>query len=298
MRFTNELGLPEPDFKALIHSDYDLPPGHISISRLISPPRKVLLERRHDDEIVVDCVDQMRMMLGTAVHYYTERFDGHDTLAEERISMPVMGWNVSGKLDLYDGKDEFVIDRKTTSVFAFGLGVKDEWEQQLNCYAHLLRHCGFGVKGARILAYMLDWKSYDAKYKADYPQKPIQMVPIALWEPDFTQAFIEERVTAHASAIETYHAHGEAGLPLCSSKERWERPSTWAAKKPANQKATRVFRGASAEYECRAFAAEKGGMEAILRPGEQVRCARFCRARPFCSQADSLGVMPPEGEDD
>lgn len=292
MQFTNEIGLPEPDFLALTKDDYDLPAGHISISRLMSPPRKVLLERAHDHEIVVDAESRMRIMLGKAVHAYAERHlpASNGTLGEERINIEVGGWKVSGKLDLYEADRKAVIDRKCTSVFSFLLGEKPEWEQQLNCYAHLLRHCGFQVERAEILAYLLDWKQYDAAKREDYPQRSIIMVPIRLWEADYTQSFIESRVRIHAEALEAMDRDGPDALPHCTPQERWEKAPTWASQKTGSTRALRVFSGPTAEMEARGHAA-RSGSEAVYRHGESVRCQRFCYGSKWCSQ---YAAMPKE----
>ncbi|KKK98440.1 hypothetical protein LCGC14_2642760 [marine sediment metagenome] len=76
--------------------------------------------------------------------------------------------------------------------------------------------------------------------------------------------------------------------PECTAEERWARPDSWAVMKAGAKKAYRVFEEpALAE----AMANSMAGYEVVFRPGEQVRCARYCPVMQFCSQAKDLGVV-------
>ena len=295
LRYENDLGMPEPMFKALTHDDYDCPPGHVSISALMSPPRARILRREHDDEIVVKASSMMRMFLGKAVHAAIEKHDAVGHISETRLSMEVGGWTISGKFDNYDAAAGSLVDYKTTSVWSFMLGDKPEWEAQLGCYALLLRDAGFEVKAAFIWAMLLDWKAGDLKRLKDYPPNNIVGVPVPVWTSEYALSVIEDRVRVHQEAEAAYAGKGQAGLPLCTPEERWERPTKYAVQKPGAAKAWKLF---VVEDEAQALCATKkpGEYEVVKRLGESIKCERgYCYAAPFC---DQFKAMPKSGEDE
>ena len=106
-------------------------------------------------------------------------------------------------------------DWKMTSVWAVMNGGKEEWESQLNVYAHLLRRHGHGVGRLRVVAILRDWRTGESKRTKNYPPLPIVTREIPLWEPAKALAFIEERVRLHAEA--------KGALADCSDEERWKR---------------------------------------------------------------------------
>jgi len=176
-------------------------------------------------------------------------------------------------------KHEYVLsDYKITSVFSFLLGDKPEWEQQLNIYAWLYRKIGFQVKKLQIVAILRDWQSSKAGEEG-YPPAAAVTIDVPLWGEKEQQAFVEDRVRLHQAKDKAE----------CSAKERWERPTTYAVRKVGNVRAKRVFRD---KAEADAFLAESGkGFEIEERPGEQVRCSRFCTVSKWCDQAKALGVQ-------
>ena len=63
------------------------------VSGLLSAPRPRILGIEHQDSIVVDAVDQVWKILGTATHTILERAnEGYeDTMIEERMYASVLG---------------------------------------------------------------------------------------------------------------------------------------------------------------------------------------------------------------
>jgi hypothetical protein len=101
LKYTNKLGLPAPLASAVIRDTYQKV-GDLSVTALIMPPRKRILEKRHDEEISVDVSDQLWMLLGSSVHAVLERADTSGHLAEERMTVCVGDAMLSGQPDLLE----------------------------------------------------------------------------------------------------------------------------------------------------------------------------------------------------
>jgi len=177
-------------------------------------------------------------------------------------------------------------DWKVTSCYSFLLGDKPEWEAQLNCYAWLYRQNGFQVTKLQIVAILRDWMASRAEKEPDYPQCAVMVVEIPLWEPTVIQEYIEHRVRIHQEAEDV----PDDWLNPCSPQERWEKPTTWAVMKKGNKRATRVY---EEEPMARAHMLQQSALNAkdfeiVERPGESVRCERYCKAAPFCSQKKEM----------
>jgi len=201
-----------------------------------------------------------------------------NVLQEERLTLDVDGWTVSGKPDLYEA-DGTLTDFKETSVWSFMLGEKADWEAQLNLYALLLREHGFPVQKVQIVAKLRDWQM--AKRGEDgYPEAPGLAKKMTLWGNMTQQVYLEERVKAHQEArLEQRWQH-------CTPEERWARADSWAVMQNG-KKAAAVFgedtKRGGGEEEAYAFAEEKGG-DVEFRPGKSVRCEDYCGAAPWCGQ--------------
>ncbi len=272
MKITNNWQLPHPLFQALENDTYRQV-GDISVTGLIRPPLMRQLEKRHADEIVYDATENVWSLLGRAVHYIIQNHGDNNRFAEERLTANVLGWQVSGQTDLFD-EDEIITDYKVTSVYAFLLGDKPDWEAQLNLYAQLWRKHGFEPKGLRIVAILRDWMMRKANENG-YPGVQVLNVEIPMWQPEDAERYLIERVNLHQAA----EGLNVADIPLCTAEERWERPVTWAVKKPVNKRAFRVFDTYDEAVRC---CAANAGMIIEERKGECVRCAHVCRAAAFC----------------
>jgi len=197
MRYTNNSKLPIPMESALKRDDYKKV-GDISVTSLIAAPRRIALLKRHDSEIVVDVAENMWLLLGKSIHKVLEAADTTNLLREERLTIKVNGWTLSGQPDLW--ADGILDDYKVTSVYSFLLGEKPDWERQLNCYARLYLEYGFGVKQLRIIAILRDWSVTKASRESDYPQAGIIVVQIPLWPWEEINEFILQRVKLHQEA--------------------------------------------------------------------------------------------------
>jgi len=305
MKLTNKYNLPAPVVRAVQRDPYDRGPATFSISNLIDAPRAQTLQWKYDDEIEEDIADRVFSLLGRAVHQILE--DGADTnveTPEERLFMDVTingtTITVSGAMDLQEApkKRVDIKDWKVTSVYGFQAD-KEAWHNQLNCYAHLVRYAqkagvyspdgswrlvdrvGRDVGSLGIVAILRDWSSGKAKTTQGYPPAAIQEVAIPLWTPDDAEAYFNKRVSMHLKARAADFAGRE--LPLCSQTERWEDNPTYAVKKPANKRATKVFEEKQNAID---FINESSDTLIIEeRGGTPRRCdGNWCKVAEFCSQ--------------
>jgi len=273
MQLTNRLNLPLPIVRAVQHDDYEQS-GDISVTGLIQPPRIRQLTARHRENISVDVADRIWPLLGSNTHYILERAQIDNALQEERLSIEVNGWTITGKPDLYYNRT--VYDFKVTSVWSVLNGVKLEWVIQANLYAHLLRHSNFSVETAVIICILRDWSKFQVKRSSNYPDTQAVMLPVTLWESTFVESWIKERVLLHQ---EVEHL-SDADLPICTPIERWEKPTTYAVKVKGNKRAQRVLESMEA---AEAWAENmKKAYEIEVRPGESVRCMSYCDVNKIC----------------
>ena len=277
MIWTNERNLPAPLVSAIRNDPYKAV-GDISVTALLKPPKVRALEFVHKEEITEDVSDHVWRLLGQSVHAILERADTSNHLAEERLSADVMGWTVSGQVDLLDSEG-VLTDYKVTSVWSFLLGDKPDWEAQANIYRWLYKKAGFDVKKLQIVAILRDWTSSRADDEG-YPNCAIHVVDIPIWDDAKVLKFVEERVALHQAALRSV-----AGVN-CSDEERWARPDTWAVKKAGAKRAKRVFKNPQEAQQM--AAAEK--LEVEHRPGENVRCERFCVVSRWCAQFQAMKV--------
>jgi hypothetical protein len=280
MKLTNRANLPDAIFQAVANDPYSRGDADISVTGLISPPRKVALESAHADELSEDAADRIWSLLGQSIHTILERAN-RVGIAERRLSITVDGWKISGGMDLYE-EDGVLVDYKTTSAWSCKGGVKPEWETQLNVYAEILRANGHPVKGLRIVAILRDWSKLEARREFTYPQAQVLSFDVPLWDAVRAQAFIRERVILHKQA--------RVSLPECTPEERWARPGKFALMKVGGKRAVKLY---DTEAEARAHASvDPKNLRVEARPGEAVRCSAYCGAAAFCAQYQNESKQP------
>lgn len=279
MNLTNIHNLPSPLVAALTRDTY-FQDGHISVTGLIQPPRIRQLTKRYHDKITEDVTDRIWALIGSAVHSILELADTDNVLQEERLSVRVNGWKITGKADLWE-EPSTLSDYKITSVWAGMNGVKSEWEQQGNLYALLYRAAGFPVNKVQIVAIYRDWSKNRAKAGNGYPRCQVETLPVKVWPHAKTEGFLDARVSIHQEA-ENLH---DNELPWCTPEERWARPDTYAVMKKGRKRAMRVLDSEDAALE---WMANNGGDAGVVRPGESVRCEGYCSVAPFCNQYQEM----------
>jgi hypothetical protein len=275
MIYTNKYKLPESLYKALIHDNYEHR-GDISVTGLIKSPRMFQLEKRHDHEIVIDCSENLWVLQGKAIHSLLEKADDKDALQEEPLIQTMNGWNIAAKPDIW--KDEIITDWKYTSVYAFLLGDKIDWERQLQMYQWFYEEEGFKVKKLRIYAILRDWMESKLLRDKDYPPIPFMEKKIETKSHEEMNEIILQRVMEHQEAVDL----PDNELPPCLPYEKWAKDTKWAVMKNGRKTAVRVFDEESKAQDF--LIKEDKDYNIIKRPGDQwVRCRKYCNARQFCN---------------
>jgi hypothetical protein len=169
-------------------------------------------------------------------------------------------------------------DYKVTSVYSYQSD-KPEWEQQLNCYAWLVRKAKkLKVDKLQIVCIMRDWAR--SKVSEGYPPAPIQVVTIPDWGFEEQEKYIASRVSEHQEAEVLAQLGGD--LPLCSDEDRWIRGSKWAVMKKGGKRAVRIF---DSVEEAEAHCVDKLELTVEYRPGVPTRCEQnYCSVAPWCEQ--------------
>lgn len=276
MQFTNKYNIPGEIVSAVVRDPY-FHDGRISVTSLIGPPRIYQLQKRYADQIVQDVSERLFPLRADRARH-PERADDFEAIHEERLSIEVEGWKVTGQTDLYKRRSngEHVLrDYKFTSVYVSNFDLKPEWIAQVNLYTLLWLHHGFPVDRAQIVAVYRDWRRMEAERRDSYPP-PVQLFDVPFWSFEEATDFVRQRVQLHREA-ETL---ADAELALCTSEEQWRRGEAWAVMKKGRKTAVRVFDSLSQAEK----AAEKvpGGF-IEHRPAEPIRCKHFCSVNQFCN---------------
>lgn len=278
MPFTNKYHIPSEIVSAIVRDPY-YHDGRISVTALINSPRIHQLQKRHAKEIVQDVSERLFALYGQVAHGILERADDFEALHEERLSIQVNGWKVTGATDLYKhrGNGEYLLrDYKFTSVYVSNFDLKPEWAAQVNLYAHLWRHHSFEVHRAQIVALYRDWRRMEAERREIYPP-PVQLFTVPLWSDAEAMQYLAQRVSLHQEA-EVLPADL---LPSCSPDEQWRRAEKWAVMKKGRKTAVRLF---NSQVEAEMAAVSIQGSYLEHRPAEPLRCNYFCSVNEFCNQ--------------
>ena len=282
MKITNKHNVPETLVALANHEYYSKGNADYSVTEILSPPRIQRLRRKHYAQMEQDVSDMLWSLLGSALHVVAERGQHEGYTTEERLFVDIDGVTLSGAIDVQKETPEGILitDYKFTSAWSLRQE-KFEWEAQQNIYAWLVRNAkGKPVCGVQICALIRDWSRREAMVKADYPQAPIQVIDLPLWDHEKTSNYIRERLNAHRDS--KVAADWGDDLPVCTEEDRWSRPTQYAVKREGRKTAIRVLDN----YEdAMAMAKEhdKGYVE--VRKGEDVRCTgNFCGVNQWCDQ--------------
>jgi len=192
---------------------------------------------------------------------------------EQRISKDIFGITLSGQVDRYEVENKTIADYKVTSVWSILLGLKPEWEKQLNLYKFLLEFEGHPVEQLKIHAVLRDWQVGKAA-QANYPAIPFMTLDVPVWDNKKISKYTEERVAIHKAEP----------LP-CTVEERWERTPTFAIIKAGRKSAVRVKdtrEEAEIYLNTKVKPADKPKCKIVERKGEAIRCKSYCLCRDFC----------------
>lgn len=280
MKITNKHALPEAVYNLIAKDNYDAGKSDYSVTTLLSPPRLVHLQRRHWEELEEDAIDRVWSLFGHTAHSLLEQHGAEGALSEERLYVDILGRKIGGQVDNYH--DGVITDYKVTSSWTLVYGSRlHEWEAQLNMYAHIFRENGHKVDKLQIVAILRDWDKNKAKADWKYPQVPIVIIPLKMWEDKDVATFMDRRV----DAMIWNEGYEDDKLDLCSSEDMWEQPTKWALMKKDRKTAVRVV---ETEEECDELSKQYkiDGREYYWqqRPGKRTRCESYCSCSKFCNQ--------------
>ena len=283
---TNKYGLPQP-FVDLVSADtYSAGKADITTTSLFQPPKIRELMRRHGDKVTEDASDRVWTMMGTANHWVLEQIAKKNPeryITEERFYMDIDGVKLGGQIDLYDKQEQVLYDYKVSSVWKALSDDLSDWNAQASINTLLLQHNGIPVKRASIILVMKDWKLRDSKQKQGYPQCAVREIPLELWKDVETLAYIKSRISLHQQA----KSLADDDIPICTEKERWSKPTTYAVLPKKGAK--RAVNGGIYESESDAKDHAKR-ISGIIekRAGSHTRCEDYCRVRQFCQFGKTL----------
>ena len=287
MNLTNLHDLPEQIERFAMNDKYSKGDADISVTTLIDSPRINKLRDLYQNHLKYDLSDRVWSLFGTAVHHILESAgETPDTVNEERLFTSFAGWKISGAIDvqkyLPDGTIE-IMDYKVTSVWAV-MNDKPDWERQLNCYAWLVRReKQIDVTSLKICAFVRDWSRRKASYDSGYPQSPIAVVDVPVWDSEMAEDYVESRVRAHQDTQQRFDF--EDPLPRCTDEERWMKPSKWALMKEGRKTAVKLF---DSQKKAEVYKESMKSASALFiehREGEFTRCKEnFCGVAEFCEQ--------------
>lgn len=269
MNLTNVYDLPEALVRAIKNDPYT-GGGDISVTKLIDSPQVRVLRKQYGHAVVEDVSDRIWSLLGQAVHTILERAgDEEHVKVEERLYAEVLGWKVSGQYDRMDLHGTTLDDYKVTSTYT--VEGKIEWERQLNCLRWLAVRNGYKVEKLRIIAILKDWKKSKAKIDPNYPQVPVAVINVPVWDLAETALYIEERVALHQEAE-------QGDVPECTDEERWFSGTKFALMKKGGKRAIKLFERKEEIGDI------PDGTFIEERPGIYRRCADYCEVSGFCEQ--------------
>jgi hypothetical protein len=269
------------------------------MTQIADAPRYQLLHERHDHEIELDISDQMFMILGSACHSILEAAGEANVITEQRITVPILGKEISMKADRIepiedtDPLEHWLKDYKITRVWAYKYGAKPTQIAQANGYRYgyntIMR---LNITRLTLEMFLRDWTDTEALHH-DYPDAEVMPLDLPVWPMEKIQAYLEERTRIFMDA----EHKDDNQLPLCSAQERWSKPDTYAYQKKGAKRATRVFktRAEAQEMLNKKKPADRDKYEVKFRPGENVRCERFCHCKKWCNQ---YAAMQNSEEDD
>jgi hypothetical protein len=281
MKITNKLGLPLAIVEAVTNNSYSRGESDFTATQLIEPSRIFTLKRKHEDELEEDASSLIYSLQGQSIHTILERAAKNlkeaGLIAEERFYITLKGKKIGAQIDIYDPKTGILQDYKVTSVYSVKDGPKEEYAQQMNIQAEIMRQNGYTINKLQIVAILRDWSKgeYERDEYGTYPEHQVKVLDVPLISSEEVIDFILSRIESHQEAT--------INLPLCTKEERWAKDDKYAVIKKGQKKAYRLTDTNEAAIMI-LESLEKEKYEVIKRPGVSTRCNLYCPVANFCDQ--------------
>lgn len=332
MQITNKHDISLPLAVWLLTDDYDyiLDERYISATSLLKPTRQIILSKRVlKEDMEMDVSDLIAARMGTAIHDSVEKAWKRNAIgamiklgypehiakniqvnpteqqqAENPDMLPVwielretreivvdgQTWTIGGKFDMViDGR---LFDIKTTSVYAFIKGTKDEDYAKQGTIYKWLNPDKIADDFIYINFLFTDWQA-SMKRTEGYPQVKTAEHPVPL----LTEQEIVDFMTGKIRELSRLWNAPQSQLPECTDKELWRSEPVYKfyldpdkAKDPT----ARASKNCATLAEAKEYQASKGGRGAIVtKPGLPKACG-YCAAFDTCEQRKRM--LTDEGE--
>ena len=323
MRLTNVHGLSLPLAVWLLHDEYDYinEPNYISATSLLKSTRQLVLAGRvNHEEREIDISSLIASRTGTAIHDsiekawtvsgqramkklgYPEKIYSNvvvnpteeemaanpdivpiwmEQRAFREVTVNGVTYKIGGKFDqIIDGR---LFDAKTTSVYAYLLGRKDDdYAKQGGIYRWLNPKL---ITDAHIYIQFIftDWQKSRARGDQNYPQTKAIEYPVEMPSIEETDRFIVAKLTE----VQKYKDAPDEQIPLCTDKDLWRSNTVYkyySDPLKTSGRSTKNFEEDKAAAD--AFMASKGGKGVVIAVVGDVRACEFCPAFNACKQKD------------
>lgn len=288
----------------------------ISVTTLLKPTRRLILERQVDmEQEQMDVSDLIASRMGHGLHDSVERAwtEGDWQGAMKRLHYPdniirqvkinpdpkslqkddipiwleqrgfkqFQGMAITGQLDF--AINGAYRDVKSTSTFSFTSGSKDEdYRLQGSMYRWIMPEYIWNDK-MRIEFIFTDWLKYRAKQDPNYPQARVTHKEFALLSIAETEEWVGDKLD-HIRKNAKF-AKKQDKLVRCTDKELWKQPDSFkyysnpeTAKN--NGRATKRFENLA---DAETYRASKGKGVVVTQKGE-VKACPYCPAFSVCEQ--------------
>lgn len=281
MKYTNELGLPQP-FVEAVKSKHTYKPNRYSVTEVLGGTCEAILKRRHQSEVTGDVSSMLWAILGTAVHKVLESAESAPEQHQEQwLCVKVGDYEISGIFDLYDESTGMVTDWKVTSVYTVLFGDYEKWRKQTLAYCWMLRQKGQDAHRGQIVAMLRDHQQRKARTEKDYPKHPVVVKEWEFTDDDFAE--IGDLIAKWFLEAALQEKLPDDELEPCSPESRWHKPDKWAVMKDGRKRAVRVFEEEEEAVELLNRLKETDqGHHIEFRSGEDTRCMSYCSVSQFC----------------
>ena len=328
MKYTNNHNISLPIAAWLLFDEYDYidKPNYISATTLLKPTKQLVLSKRiKGSDRTADVSDFIASSMGTAMHDSIEKawlnhgpqlmrmlgYPEHicarivvnpsdeylknnpDALAvwvEQRGFREIDGFTISGKFDIVI--DEKLFDTKSTSVWAYILGGRDEEHSRQGSIYKWIFPEKIKDDFVRINYIFTDWQKRDAKSRPDYPQLKTLEKTVPLMSTAETEEFLRGKIREFVH----YRDLPEEQIPECTDEDLWRTETKFKYFADPSKTSGRSTKNFSNLAEANAHKAKAGKGIVITYPGEVKRCA-YCPAFDICKQKDRYLVQSGPEDD-
>ncbi len=313
-RYTNFHGIDLSLAVWLLADSYDFIPNDKSISAtgLLKPTKQTILGFRVDQSQadLPDLSDRISLRMGHAIHDSVEqawktdyrramilmgipaktidrininpepedrRENDIPVFIEKRGTRSILGWTVSGKMDMsINGK---LKDIKSTSVYTYLLGRKDnDYILQGSIYKWLHQD-KITSDEIDIQFVFTDWNKMQSRSVENYPPTKLISFSLPLMSEADTTHWIKDKINELIHFMDA----DQDTIPRCTDEELWRSKPVWKYFSDPAKVDGRSTKNFDNPTEANKMMAEKGKGIVIYVPGE-VKACPYCRAFSICEQ--------------